>query len=58
MVLADMAAMQRIRDRIAEDKAASDRAALSQSENGEKPVSVEDKKVGLSQVVANKMLMP
>jgi hypothetical protein len=58
MVLADMAAMQRIRDRIAEDKAAKERAALAQSENVQKPVSGSEEKVGLSQAVANKMLMP
>ena len=58
MVLADMAAMNRIRDRIAEDRAASERAALSQSQNVEKPVSGSEEKIGLSQVVANKMLMP
>jgi len=58
MVLSDMAAMQRIRDRIAEDKAANERAALSQSQNIEKPVPGSEEKVGLSQAVANKMLMP
>ena len=39
MVLADMAAMQRIRDRIAEDKAAKERTALAQTENAQKSVS-------------------
>ena len=58
MVLADMAAMNRIRDRIAEDKAASERAALAQNQNMEKPVPGSEEKVGLSQAVANKMLMP
>ncbi|MDD5482235.1 MAG: zonular occludens toxin domain-containing protein [Kiritimatiellae bacterium] len=58
MVLADMAAMQRIRDRIAEDQAAKERATLAQSQNIEKPVLGSEEKVGLSQAVANKMLMP
>jgi len=31
---------------------------LAQSRNGEKPVPVEDKKVGLSQVIANNTLIP
>jgi hypothetical protein len=48
MVLADMAAMQRIRDRIAEDQAAKEQAALAQNQNAQKPVPVEDRKVGLS----------
>lgn len=73
MVLADMAAMQRIRDRIArseaseraEDKAASERAALVQSQNGKIPVPGSEEKIGLSPVIGNssrferdKMLMP
>ena len=53
MVLADMAAMQRIRDRIAEDKAANERVALSQSQNAGKPVPGSEEKNGLSQSVAN-----
>jgi len=60
-----MAAMNRIRDRIAEDKAASERAALSQSENVQKSVPGLEEKTGLSQVIGNssrlerdKMLMP
>ena len=57
MALVDMAAMQRIRDRIAEDRAASERAALAQTENVQKPVPGSEEKIGLSQVVANKMLM-
>lgn len=36
MVLADMAAMQRIRNRIAEEQAVKKRAALAQGQNMEK----------------------
>jgi len=57
MVLADMAAMQRIRDRIAEDKAANERAALSQSQNAGKPVPGSEEKISLSRSVGNKILM-
>jgi len=57
MVLADMAAMQRIRDRIAEDQAVKERAALMQNQNTEKPFPGSEEKIGLSQVVANKMFM-
>ena len=65
MVLSDMAAMQRIRDRIAEDQAAKERAGLSrpqrdlvQNQDVEKLVPGSEEKVGLSQAVANKMLLP
>lgn len=58
MVLADMAAMNRIRDRIAEEQAAKERAALAQSQEVGKPVLGEEQKNGLSQAVVNKMLVP
>ena len=58
MVLADMAAMQRIRDRIAEEKVANDRADLSQGQNVEKPVSSLEEKIGLSRVVGRELITP
>jgi len=58
MVLADMAAMQRIQDRIAEDKAVKERAALAQNQDAGKSVLGSEEKVGLSQDVANKILLP
>lgn len=45
MVLADMAAMKRIRDRIAEDQAAKERAALSQGQDAGKSTSTEYRKI-------------
>ena len=53
MVLSDMAAMQRIRDRIAEEQAAKEWAASAQTQNMEKYVPMEDKKIGFSQLIAN-----
>ncbi|MDO9541176.1 MAG: hypothetical protein Q7J98_02485 [Kiritimatiellia bacterium] len=56
MVLADMAAMKRIRDRIVEDQAAKERVALEQGQGIEKPVLGSEEKIGLSQAVINKTL--